>query len=89
MSITEKATEMHTMLVADPRVGTRTIEWNGQPEERAVAKRAFEEAMATHLFLAYATVKAPAKGKKGSKEQIRAFDPERETTWLVPRLVGG
>jgi hypothetical protein len=77
---------MGTLTVAVPGE-TKTLTWNGKPEDQQVAREEFERLVGRGTHFAYVVTD---KGRSTqSAEQIRQFDPEVEDIVVTPRLVGG
>lgn len=80
---TEKK-QLSEMVICEPG-NTRTITYNGVPEERAEVKALFESLVGSGAFFAYSVDKKdPTKA-----EVVKDFPEEAERIVISPRLVGG
>lgn len=76
---------MSELAVMD-RSGDTKYHWDkNNPDEVALARKVFDEAVINKKMLAFRVL--DETGKKG--EQIRRFDPDAERILITPALVGG
>lgn len=70
---------------------TKTLRWNGVPEDKAAAKAEFEKRMATGAYLATVVDSPKSSTQVRTFDEIEAVEKERGLVEarISPALVGG